>query len=786
MEQILQTYPFRTVPSLRPIVDHLNRCVEEGGKKGACLKRDMADLNEMLAQSPEMMGPIEDPALLDRNQDLIQILMGRVFSPVFWDSEAVAAMVPFSIRPVFVSPLFERLFLDQSGSFRGRRNLDEDSFNRGRVLRAFLFILDRFYGIRHELDYPVIHIVPDPETGLDRHYQMKLDFRFVEPHAVTPLKPLTEEERARILDHLTEPEVLRIIIPPEDFELHGLTLFQAIDITKTEVLSAMEKDLVDQESIISQQGFVRLQQRLRTFFRRSNLTASLAVVQGEQVFLLNSRCDFTSNCIFAGSQHLSISAFDGTPFQQVMREGRIVRIDDVLAEFSWNPTEGVDILQHGIRSVLIVPLRYGGEPMGALLLGSPNPGDLGPVEALIAQQIEPVFSMGVQRALEEFKHRVQGIIKEKCTAVHPTVEWRFQKAAVKHLEQMRIGQASEMEQIVFSEVYPIFGTADIRGSAIQRNRAIQKDLERHLQLALRIVELASDVLPMLILKELAGRIKGFLDQIQRGIGTSDEFSIVGFLQKEVESIFPQLKALGPKVSQALEDYGAAVDPVLGTVYRQRKDFEESVSLLNDTLSTYLDEEEAEVQTVFPHYFERHRTDGLDYAIYMGDSLVQQDGFSKVYLRNLRLWQLKVACGMAWQAEQLKPSLKVPLEIAQLILVQDTPLSIRFRFDERRFDVDGAYDIRHEIIKSRIDKATVKGTQERLTQPGRIAIVYSQPEEAEEMVHHVEFLQAEGFLTHDLERLTLEDLPSVQGLKSLRVGMNLSSPLLSERVRQMTG
>ena len=33
--------------------------------------------------------------------------------------------------------------------------------------------------------------------------------------------------------------------------------------------------------------------------------------------------------------------------------------------------------------------------------------------------------------------------------------------------------------------------------------------------------------------------------------------------------------------------------------------------------------------------------------------------------------------------------------------------------EKRFDVDGAYNIRYEIIKKRIDKAHIKNTQENM-------------------------------------------------------------------------
>jgi len=146
----------------------------------------------------------------------------------------------------------------------------------------------------------------------------------------------------------------------------------------------------------------------------------------------------------------------------------------------------------------------------------------------------------------------------------------------------------------------------------------------------------------------------------------------------------------------------------------------------------------------------------------------------------------VACGMARHTEQIKAELKVPLDTCHLILVNHTPLSIRFRYDEKRFDVDGAYDVRHEIIKSRIDKAVVKGTRERLTQPGRVAIVYSNTDEGREMQRHIDFLKARGNLLNDLEFLDLDDLPGVRGLKALRVGINLETQTLARTVELAAG
>ena len=72
----------------------------------------------------------------------------------------------------------------------------------------------------------------------------------------------------------------------------------------------------------------------------------------------------------------------------------------------------------------------------------------------------------------------------------------------------------------------------------------------------------------------------------------------------------------------------------------------------------------------------------------------------------------------------------------------------------------------------IDKATIKGSTERLTQPGMMAIVYSQAREAEEYREYLDFLRAEGHLTGAMEELELEDLQGVQGLRALRVQVAL--------------
>ena len=183
----------------------------------------------------------------------------------------------------------------------------------------------------------------------------------------------------------------------------------------------------------------------------------------------------------------------------------------------------------------------------------------------------------------------------------------------------------------------------------------------------------------------------------------------------------------------------------------------------------------EAQEMFPHYFERYKTDGVEYNMYIGQSISGSKEFDSVFLSNLRLWQLITNCELENHFEELKSEIDTPLEIASLILVYGNPLAVHFRMDEKRFDVEGAYNARYEIVKKRVDKSHIKGTKERITQPGKIAIIYTNEQDANEYRKYIEFMEAKEYLIKgSLEQLELEDLQGITGLKALRVEVNYTS------------
>jgi len=780
MEDLFKDFPFKCTLSFKPLIDFWLSPFSLGNSSQSCLA---AGLAEQIARAPELSESIEDLEIIRTHMPIIRGLLTAVFPPALWEAEPMAVVVPFCMKPVVSSPAFQRLFLDQDGSFKGEILVGKEVFFKGRIARAYLRILREFYGVEENLDFPIVCRLEDPDTGLDRYFRLQLNPRFVEITPVADLPPLSQEDKLRVLENLNHPEVLRDILPPENFEIKGLTLVQAVDVTQSEIISALERDLIDQDSIFTKTGFLRLQERLRTLFRRPDLLVGFGALHEDQVFILSPGESSPKGASTTRAETvIPRSEFQGSLYERAISERRTIRVPDMVRERLYSRLDE-ELLSIGGRSLLVAPLTYQGEVIGTMHLVSPRPGDLGPVDALVLEQILPIFSMAAKRGLDEIEHMVQGVIKEKCTAVHPSVEWRFRRAALSYLEKLRSGQPAELEPIVFKEVYPLYGICDIRGSSEERTKAIKEDLEEHLGLALEVMEKAESAKPQPIIQELAFRLRRALERVRLGLASGDEVTLVASIKSEVEPLFPYLEGLGQEVQEAIKRYWAAVDPHLGSVYRKRREFEESVSILTARLSSYLDREEAEAQMMLPHYFEKHRTDGVDYIIYVGQSLLEKGFFSELHLENFRLWQLMLACALAWLSEHEKPKLRVPLEATNLVLLHRIPMSIRFRFDEKRFDVDGTYDIRHEILRARVDKALVRGTGERLTQPGKVAIVYSHQEEAREARRHLEFLQAKGFLCGKTENLELEDLPGAQGLRAIRVEVDLESQALKEHVER---
>ena len=137
-------------------------------------------VREEVARTPELGGAITDTAVIARHRKLVDVLMAAIFPPAFFDETFGAALVPFQLQSFYGTPAFDRLLRAADGTLRGRVNLDAATLATVRLIYAYALILLRVYGVEAVMDYPLVLTVTDPDTGLERHFKVDFDWRFIE------------------------------------------------------------------------------------------------------------------------------------------------------------------------------------------------------------------------------------------------------------------------------------------------------------------------------------------------------------------------------------------------------------------------------------------------------------------------------------------------------------------------------------------------------------------------------------------------------------------------------
>ena len=424
-------FPFERELSLRPLIAFWEETIAPEKSLRGRLARDLQD---EVRRAPELSSPINDLSVLTRHHELVDALMAAVFPTVSWQQDHAAALIPFELRSFYATPSFERDLTGADGKLQGRLSVDKEAIARFRLLNAYSLALARIYGISFPVDYPIIFTVEDRETGLDRHFKIGFEGRFIDVEPAGTLPALAPDVRARLEARAGDFQALAAVFPPGSVRFSGFTVFRALDVTDQEVLSSLKRDLIDKESIVSSARFDTLQTRLQTLLRRPDLRLGLAAIEGDRVLELSSGASCEHPCIFADSVHRTLSDYVGSVYHRASVEGKPLFIED-LAAYPDRTAVEQNMLDNGVRSLVVSPLHYQDATIGTLLLTSPRPGDLNSLQAPRIHEVLPLFSMAVKRSADELDMRVQAFIKEKCTAIHPVVEWRFRKAVFDGLER---------------------------------------------------------------------------------------------------------------------------------------------------------------------------------------------------------------------------------------------------------------------------------------------------------------------------------------------------------------
>ncbi|MEM6965603.1 MAG: GAF domain-containing protein [Bacteroidota bacterium] len=758
----LEESPLRVLLCLEKQIDY---CETFAKDKDHPYHKISKEVLKMIEDAPLLRAGIEDMSLLPQYEKEINLLFAPLFPKQLQMNEIKSVVIPFQFTAFHLSQRFQNIIKNAGPDFR----LDMESFGERRsYFFACSFILKAYYKQSINFNRPVFMHIPDQTKGITRHYRAMFNVDFIDIIKTEKAPDITQEDIDELLLRGEDLEFWKSKFPPNSYILKGFGIANLFDVTNDVILSDMRsvflrndegvfKDF--KENLINLMGIKDLMvgysiqnakpdKPADSFMKRTY--DSIILDEDEQLSYHEIFCDYVRDTVLHNSEVIAISDIEK------------------YGERSGKNHFYKKMKKKGIKSIILVPLKLNNGLIQLLEMASTRKNELNMLSAYKLEDIIPFVKIAAERYIEEGQNVLESTIQENYTSIHPTVKWRFTQAVSEFIDQKNEGvEDPALERIVFDEVYPLYAQSDIKGSSTARNAAIQADLSLQLSLVIKTFQKIMEVQSFPIYDNLVYRVQECLDHVNEGIKAGDEVSILEFLKGEIYPVFDHLKTLNPTFEAAVNAYIARIDPQLHVVYQQRKSYEDSVNTLNNRLAAYLDKEQIKAQEMFPHYYERYKTDGVEFNMYIGASLVNDDSFNLMYLQNLRLWQLQVMCELEQLAFDLVDELPYALRVASLILIHSNPLAIQFSMEQKQFDVDGAYNARYEIVKKRIDKSHIKGTNERLTQPGKIAIVYSQDRDTFEYLNYIKYLQSKNLLGK-IEMLDLEDLQGVSGLKAIRV------------------
>lgn len=759
-----ENMPIQRVISFNKLLKYYDEMAESEDEFLAAKAKRILDAQ---APYPELREGFTDLTLLDKHKDVIDIIFEDTFSDILGNNEIKVASLPYDNTIFNASKRFQKILADAGPGFEPKIRNQEEEVN---YIMAAVVVLNFYYGFRLDFSRPYFYDIPDAE-GVMHHYRILYNADFLELHPTDKAKDLTQDDVDELLENYDNIELWKEKIPPGSFISKGFVISNMFDVTAEHSISEIKSVLISNEKENGDESFMHsLQETFRSFFRLKTITVGFVMYDEKHDQFECVHGSGIESVILGGDEHVSCGeALCAGSYKALMQNNDFFAVTDVnkYYKLSGGISPYKNLKEAGYQSAIFAPIADNGSLLGVLEINSPNKNELNSVVATKLADIMPYIVTAVLRSKAEEENLIDAIIQHECTTIHSSVYWKFVQEAKKFVLDGLQEKQPTFNEIVFKNVHPLYGQIDIKDSSKARNFAIQSDLMIQLAEINKVLDMAWEKDKLPIYEELIFRVNTYIDDIKDVLLTNSEESISDFIHSEVNPVFEHFKKADTDLRKKVDSYEAMIDLNTHSYYDHRKNYDESVMKINKELASVIDQKQEAAQAMFPHYFERYKTDGVEHNMYIGGAIADNKIFDPLYLNNLRLWQLQVMCEMENTHYNLKPELSVKLDVASLLLVHSTSLSIRFRMDEKQFDVDGTYNARYEIIKKRIDKSHIKGTKERLTQPGKMSIVYSQKKDELEYLRYIKFLRAKGYFAGKVEIVELEGLQGVTGLKAIR-------------------
>jgi hypothetical protein len=715
----------------------------------------------------ELRDGFQDIDLLEKNEDLIRLLLADLFPTGLTNNEIKAASIPLSNVTFNYTERFKNILKDAGKDFEIElRNIDDNEF----YVFCCCLILQSYFNRDIRSTIPFYYDIPNKQ-GIMKHYKISVNADFTEVFPKEGTRIPSEEVIDNLLENLDDFKLWKKYFPSKSWILKGFSIVSLVDCTSEVALSDLKSSMIsiDPENLSPDENLVEI---FKSYFDVAQLNFGLMLFNKKDQRL--EKLPIYENLFTNHILDFWINTFDEetrkNTFENLNHNSKPIVISNVEnLDHQIKSLPSFKILKENyINSFMVIPIMRDNDLLAIMEFTSSIANSFNGLKLKKMEFFTDMILFSLNRFSFEKNYQIEAIIQREYTTIHDSVVWKFRNEAEKYFNASLGKKIYTLKQITFKNLTPLFGFSDIRSSSEKRYNLMLEDLNQQIDCLHDIFSLINSDSEKYLLaldifeNELNNEIKADSEQrFQRLL--RDE--IHPFLQAKLE-----IKS-SSEVKAKIKDYFAQVFTQNDLFYGNRKSLDDSITLLNRKLADLLDEGQAKAQLIFPHYYERFKSDGVEHNLYTGQNIAPELPYHSKVVHKLRYWQLKTICNMEREFQSFKKDLPISLDIASLIFVYNEKIDIRFRMDEKRFDVDGAYNSYYEIIKKRLDKAHVKDSTDRITCPGKITIVYFGMENQKEYLEYINKLQKKDILQNDIEFLKVEDLQGITGLLALRISIS---------------
>ncbi|KUJ54762.1 GAF domain-containing protein [Chryseobacterium aquaticum] len=724
-------------------------------------------LIEKTRKFQELRDGFQDLSLFEKHKDLIRLLLADLFPTGLTRNEIKAAGIPLTNITFNYTERFQNILNDAGKDFEIEfRDISDDEY----YVFCCCLILQTYLKKEIRVTLPFYYDIPTKD-GIIKHYKITVNSDFSDVYPAEGTEIPSDEILDFLLENLDDIHLWKKHFPPESWILNGFSIISLVDCTSEVALSDLKSTLIkiDPENPAPDEN---LKEIFKSYFDVAELNFGLMLFNNknkklenipiyENVFT-NYLLDFWFNTF---DEEVRKTAFENITYNsKPIVVSNVDKLDDEIKKL---PSFSI-LKDNEINSFMVIPIMKDNELLAIMEFTSPITNSLNGLKLKKLEFVADMIIFSINRFSYERNNQIEAIIQREYTTIHDSVIWKFRNEAEKYFNAYLSKKIYSLKEISFKNLTPLFSFSDIRSSSEKRFNLMLEDLNQQVDGICEVLMMLNSVET----EKYTLAIDIFENELNNEIKADTEQRFQRFLREEIHPFFQAKLEVetNENIKDKIKNYFSQVFSQNDLFYANRKNLDDSITLLNRKLADILDQKQVIAQEIFPHYFERFKSDGVEHNLYIGSNIAPELPYSSKVVHELRYWQLETICTMEQEFHLFKKDLPVSLDIASLIFVYNEKIDIRFRMDEKRFDVDGAFNSNFEIIKKRLEKAHIKDSTERITSPGKITIVYFGMENQREYLQYINRLQKLNVLKSDIEFLRVEDLQGITGLLALRVSL----------------